>query len=219
MLATVTGRLEAIDLRAGLILLALGPPEWGFALECHAPLSTIQPLAESAHGSTVTLHTHLEFAPQGGVVGALRPKLYGFLHPLDKQFFLKLITVKGVGASVALDMMARPTASIAAAIETKDEKFLKSLPRIGASKAKLLIAELSEKVGAFKPEGSVLVATAEGPSAPTGIGGIVYHILRTQLALDDAEAAELVGDARARWPECDDVETLLQAVFDLRSAR
>lgn len=210
MLTALTGTLVHWDSKAGLVWVALG----GVTLEVHVPQSSLLMLQEAGAGAAATLHTHLEFAPQGPV-GALRPRLFGFAHPLDKQFFLKLITVKGVGASVALDMMAAPTAAIAAAIQGRDELYLRKLPRIGASKAKLLIAELSGKVAGFEADG---VPARPGQAADTlaGTAATVLAILVHQLDLDEREARTLLGKAREAAGEAADVETLLGAAFAAR---
>lgn len=214
MLVTLTGTLEHLDPAGGLCWLGLGSATSRMVMELHVPASTAAQVEPHRTDPAITLHTHLEFAPQGPV-GALRPRLYGFAHPLDRQFFLKLITVKGVGASVALDMMAVPTATIAAAIQTGDEAFLKKLPRIGASKAKLLIAELKGKVAAFESGGgSTLKAADSAPLDP--VGQQVLAILTAQLDVDAREARSLLDRARAAHPEAGEVETLLTAVFAVR---
>ncbi|MEO7993849.1 MAG: Holliday junction branch migration protein RuvA [bacterium] len=209
MLAALTGQLVGTDPGKGLVWLALG----GATLELHVPQSTLSELGSRTGDSAITLHTHLEFAPQGAV-GALRPRLYGFAHLLDKHFFLKLITVKGVGASIALEMMAVPTTRIAAAIESQDEKFLKTLPKIGGSKAKLLIAELGEKVSAFQGEPGSGKTSAAAPADP--LGQTVQMILVKQLDVDERDAARLIARAREHAPEATAVETLLEAVFAVR---
>lgn len=216
MLVMLTGSLESLDTRAGSLWLGLGSAGSKLVLELHIPASTAQQLSTVAVGGTVTVHTHLEFAPQGPV-GALRPRLYGFAHPLDRQFFLRLITVKGVGASVALDMLAAPTASIAAAIQTGDEAFLKKLPRIGASKARLLIAELRGKVAAFEGTSVTAVGSAKVATLPgDAVSQQVLAILTAQLDLDGREAEALLDKARGAHPEATDLESLLTAVFAVR---
>lgn len=217
MLVTLTGTLEHLDPSSGLCWIGLGSPTSRVVMEAHVPASTSAQIASLAADAVVTLHTHLEFAPQGPV-GALRPKLYGFSHPLDRQFFLRLITVKGVGASVALDMMAAPTAMIAAAIQAGDEAYLKKLPRIGGSKAKLLVAELKGKVAVFESgdagparPGRVIDAVPLDP-----IGASVLAILTAQLDLDAKEARTLLDRARTAHPDATEVETLLTAVFAVR---
>ena len=77
------------------------------------------------------------------------PRLVGFLHPEDRAFFERFITVKGIGVKKALKALTIPTGKLAAAIEAGDAKTLSKLPGIGARAADQIIAELRGKVGAF----------------------------------------------------------------------
>ncbi|HYE78358.1 MAG TPA: helix-hairpin-helix domain-containing protein [bacterium] len=217
MLDTLTGRLAGLDPENGLVYLALGTPEAGFTFELQAPPSTARELQRLDPGTVVTVHTIFEILAQGPV-GSLKPRLFAFSSDLDKRFFLKLTTVKGVGASVALEMMSAPTGQIALAIENKDERFLRTLPRIGASKAKLLIAELSEKVQPFRADGDIPAGVPEGmPIDP--VGQVAMAILVRQLDLDEREAAQLIARTRELHPDIAELDELLQALFEVRGVK
>ena len=84
--------------------------------------------------------------------------LYGFKTREDKELFLKLISVKGLGPKMALPILAMGTFdSIAEAIENNNLNYLKKFPKIGDKVAKQVILDLKGKLnvintGLFKKE-------------------------------------------------------------------
>ena len=73
--------------------------------------------------------------------------LYGFKTKEEKQLFLKLIGVKGLGCKMALPMFATgSTASIIDAIEREDISYLKKFPKIGDKVARQIILDLKGKL-------------------------------------------------------------------------
>lgn len=99
-------------------------------------------------GQTVTLYTteYLEGAATGG---NLVPRLVGFLHPEDRAFFERFITVKGIGVRKAVKALAEPLAKVAAAIESGNVAVLTRLPGIGRRGADQIVAELRGKMKEF----------------------------------------------------------------------
>jgi Holliday junction DNA helicase RuvA len=73
--------------------------------------------------------------------------LYGFKNSSEKQLFNLLISVQGVGAKVALQMMSQLSSTdIAQAILFEDIKTLKSINGVGAKVAQRLVVELKDKI-------------------------------------------------------------------------
>lgn len=73
--------------------------------------------------------------------------LYGFKNKEEKELFLKLIGVKGLGCKMALPMFATgSTASIVSAIENGDVAYLKKFPKIGDKVARQIILDLKGKL-------------------------------------------------------------------------
>ena len=81
--------------------------------------------------------------------GNLIPRLVGFLHPEDRAFFNRFITVKGMGVRKAIKALAEPIGKVAAAIEQADDRTLARLPGVGKRVASHIIAELKGKVGDY----------------------------------------------------------------------
>ena len=73
--------------------------------------------------------------------------LYGFKTKEEKEMFLKLISVKGLGPKMALPMLATGSISgIMDAIERENILYLKKFPKIGDKVAKQIILDLKGKI-------------------------------------------------------------------------
>ena len=73
--------------------------------------------------------------------------LYGFKTKEEKELFLKLINVKGLGCKMALPMFATGSISgIMDAIERENVLYLKKFPKIGDKVAKQIILDLKGKL-------------------------------------------------------------------------
>lgn len=73
--------------------------------------------------------------------------LYGFKTFEEKEMFLKLIGVKGLGCKMALPMLATGSISgIMDAIERENILYLKKFPKIGDKVAKQIILDLKGKL-------------------------------------------------------------------------
>lgn len=73
--------------------------------------------------------------------------LYGFKSKDEKNLFLRLIGVKGLGCKMALPMFASgSTDSIISAIENEDIAYLKKFPKIGDKLARQIILDLKGKL-------------------------------------------------------------------------
>ena len=73
--------------------------------------------------------------------------LYGFKNQNDYKLFTHLITVSGIGAKTALNIMSKITAQeLARAIYQKNMKILTNLPGVGKKSAERLILELKDKL-------------------------------------------------------------------------
>ena len=85
--------------------------------------------------------------------------LYGFKQIEEKELFLKLISVKGLGCKMALPMLATgSTTGIMDAIERENILYLKKFPKIGDKVARQIILDLKGKLAKTEQE---LVSTNE----------------------------------------------------------
>ncbi|HEV8675178.1 MAG TPA: Holliday junction branch migration protein RuvA [Methylomirabilota bacterium] len=145
-----------------------------------------------------------------------RPVLIGFAAELEREFFERLITVKDVGPLVAARALVAPIPEIAAAIVSKDERFLRRLPGIGPQKCRNIIAQLEGKVAKY-----ALMPQAE-PSKPAAEPGeddvrvMVREVLVRQLGLRGGEADQAIREALARRPDIDTPEALFEEIYRAR---
>lgn len=73
--------------------------------------------------------------------------LYGFRSKEEKDMFLKLINVKGLGCKMALPMLANGSLEgIVDAIERENILYLKKFPKIGDKVARQIILDLKGKL-------------------------------------------------------------------------
>lgn len=72
--------------------------------------------------------------------------LYGFLTKEEKDLFLKLILVKGIGCKTAIGILATgDVQAIIQAIESKNITYLKKIPGIGPKAAQQIVLDLQGK--------------------------------------------------------------------------
>jgi Holliday junction DNA helicase RuvA len=92
----------------------------------------------------VIFHTHM-------VVREDRMTLFGFLNRADRDLFLKLIDVSGVGPKIALAALStHPAARVVGAIKSGETAFLSKIPGIGKKTAERIALELADKLDAFE---------------------------------------------------------------------
>ncbi|MBQ7348828.1 MAG: Holliday junction branch migration protein RuvA, partial [Clostridia bacterium] len=86
--------------------------------------------------------------------------LYGFISPEEKNMFLKLISVSGVGPKMGITVLSNMKLDdLAVKIATSDVKGLSSVKGLGKKTAERIILELREKISAEQSE------TVSGSSA------------------------------------------------------
>jgi holliday junction DNA helicase RuvA len=107
---------------------------------------------------SLNTYSQIQHAEQGKLLTYLQIKedghsLYGFIDEEERNTFLALISVSGVGASIARMMLSsmKPD-EIRKAIVNNDERTLEKIKGIGAKSAKRLILELKEKMMKLKDD-------------------------------------------------------------------
>lgn len=79
-----------------------------------------------------------------------RIRLFGFISRLEKQVFVLLLKVKGIGPSIAMDLISRITPLVLLkAISDNDVSILTSIKGVGKKSAERLVLELRDKVGDY----------------------------------------------------------------------
>ncbi len=137
MIALLTGRL-AFKAPTHLVL-----DVHGVGYEVLIPLSTYYGLPNLSDSISLSVHTHVrEDAIQ----------LFGFLTSQEKDAFVLLTSVSGVGPKLALSVLsALPVPALISAIQSGDVEKLTTVPGIGNKSAGRLVLELKDKVEKIHP--------------------------------------------------------------------
>ena len=158
-----------------------------------------------AAGESVSLLTHL-------VVREDALSLYGFATEEERDLFLLLIGVQGVGPKMAQAVLSGGSPrELIASVAAGDVKRLTAVPGIGKRTAERIIVELREKVGARRrtswptPRGEITGTRADDPRTLARDG-----LVELGFSLEEAEAL-------LRGTSGDTPEDLLQQA--LRAAR
>ena len=200
MIARLSGQLELVSENRAVI--AAGPMAYE-ALVAPVTADDLRPLV----GRTVTLHT-LEYFDGNPAYGQMVPRLVGFLTETEKQFFMKYISVQGIGIAKGLRSLVMPVGRVAQAIESRDVRTLSELPGIGRRTAEKMIAELCGKLGDF-----AAVAAGGRPLAEEPESKREAIVVLMSLGLARPEAAARVDAAIERLGEKAAVEQIVREAF------
>ncbi len=151
MIAALTGRL-ALKAPSHVTL-----DVQGVGYEVFIPLSTFYALPDLNESASLSVYTHLrEDAIQ----------LYGFVTVLEKDSFILLTGVSGIGPKLALSVLsALSVPDLLSAIQAGDVDKLSSVPGIGKKTAARIALELKDKVERLRvPRGPVPQASSGLPS-------------------------------------------------------
>lgn len=113
----------------------------GVGYQVYLPLRSVSKLAIDQSVS-VHVHTHVR---EDALV------LYGFIDKQDKVMFHHLLSVSGIGAKSALNILSQAKANeIATAIRVADVDFFTHIPGLGKKSAQRIIVDLKSKLGTAK---------------------------------------------------------------------
>lgn len=80
-------------------------------------------------------------------------RLYGFINKEEKELFLKLIGVSGIGPKSALAILAAEDhVGLIQAIEEENVKYLQKFPGVGKKTASQIVLDLQGKLADLSPE-------------------------------------------------------------------
>ena len=132
MIAHLTGKL--IYKQPSQIVLDVS----GVGYEVTIPLSTFYEVGEIGAEVSINIHTHVR-------EDALQ--LFGFRTRAEKEVFLKLTGVSGVGPKLAITLLSgMPVADLVSAVKSNDLARLTSIPGVGKKTAERLVVELRDKL-------------------------------------------------------------------------
>ena len=136
--------------------------------------------SKMTQGEIAELYTYLQVKEDGVT-------LFGFASPKEKELFLKLISVSGVGPKMGISILASLSADeFAQAVATADVKRLSAVKGLGKKTAEKIVLELHGKISAAE----VLGASGETPMAAMDMGAGAPAKLSAQ---DEEAVSALMG--------------------------
>jgi Holliday junction DNA helicase RuvA len=155
----------------------------GVGYRLFIPLSTFYSLPDTGE-VRLLVHTHVR-------EDALL--LFGFLTPAEREMFITLIGISGIGPKLALNILSHiPVADLQGAVLAGDIKRLSTLPGIGKKTAERLVLELKDKIGAVSgsPSGPVPTLPQAGGPQDDPLADVLSALVN--LGYKEAQARKII---------------------------
>ena len=185
MIGQLRGQL--VHKKPNLILLDVQ----GVGYEIHIPLTSFYELPAEGNDVLLKIYTHVR---EDAFL------LFGFCTQREKEFFLKLISISGIGPKLGIAILSGARVEeLAQAIAEGNLARLTAIPGIGRKTAERLVLELKSQVGTF------LLPTQAQTAPETGkADGLQEDILSALVNLGyQRSAAEKALFAVVRGAECE----------------
>ena len=129
-------------------------------------------------------------------------QLYGFADTAERELFIMLLTVNGVGPKVALAIVSgSPAEELRRAIAREDTARFQVIPGIGKKTADRIVLELKEKIGA---------GVTGLSSTPSGDSHVVARDALVELGYTLVDAERALADTDPELPPEDRVRLALK---------
>ena len=177
MIASLTGRLQRRSTDS--VVVDVG----GVGYLVAVPLTTLQSLPEPGEDVSLHIHTYLREDTVN---------LFGFATELEKDLFLVLTGVSGIGPKLALSVLSGLSVpDLVSAITMGDDGKLCSIPGVGKKTAGRICLELKDKVRRLLPDiqpAPHAVPPAEADAVEDAISALVNLGYRRPQAEDAVRA-------------------------------
>jgi Holliday junction DNA helicase RuvA len=189
MIGKLTGTLDSYG--EDFIIVDVGGV--GYVVHCSA--RTLQALPAPKEPVVLAIETH---------VREDQIRLFGFLTPVEREWFRLLQTVQGVGTKVALSVLGTlAPADLASAIALRDKAMIARSPGVGQKVAERIVTELKDKAPAYAaidPAVIRLSGAIEERRAPQPVADAISALVnlgygQPQAAAAIAAAAQSAGGA------------------------
>jgi Holliday junction DNA helicase RuvA len=119
----------------------------GVGYEVHIPLTSFYELPNEGSEVALKIHTHVR---EDALI------LFGFHSQREKDFFLKLISISGIGPKLAISILSgAQVEELAQAVADGNLSRLTSIPGVGRKTAERLVLELKSQITPFLVSGQV----------------------------------------------------------------
>ena len=155
MIARLSGTL--VDKQPGSAVVDVG----GVGYQVSIPLSTYDGLGEI--GGRVELHVHTHVRED-------TLALFGFHTARDKEIFVRLLAVSGIGPRTALAVLSGlGAADLIDAVRARDVARLSSVPGIGHKTAERILVDLADRLESLAAPGEDATAAGHGTAGRTDL--------------------------------------------------
>ncbi|MEM9554832.1 MAG: Holliday junction branch migration protein RuvA [Acidobacteriota bacterium] len=206
MIGRLRGRV--LEARPGLVLLDVG----GVGYELHVSVATFAEVEQASHraapdrgvdeaedtAAELTLHVHTHVREDA-------IQLFGFWTRGERELFLRLVAVSGIGPKLAQTILSgMPPHDLADAIARGDARRLVSIPGVGKKTAERMVLELKDTVA------DLAIAPAAAATPANDDGDLVEALLG--LGYKRAAAERAVTRVAADHPDAPLADRLRQAL-------
>lgn len=129
--------------------------------------------------------------------------LYGFYTPEEREMFVRLTGVSGIGPKVALAILsAMKVSDLAAAIITSDERAFSKISGVGKKTAQRIIIDLAEKIATKE-----MIDDGGNEPIPSGGAGVEAEAIAALVSLgyNRAEAIKAVSSVKNLGDTTEDI--------------
>ncbi len=169
----------------------------GVGYQVFVSLNSFYRLPEPGGRVSLLIHTHVR---EDSI------QLFGFADQGEKELFLLLLGVSGIGPRLALNILSgTPTQELQAALEAGDLVRLVAIPGIGKKTAERLVVELRDKVKLLRG-----VRPGDGGTPATGVEAEAISAL-LNLGYRRSEAERAVKAALAAGAT--DIESVIRSAL------
>lgn len=110
--------------------------------------------------------------------------LYGFATPDERELFVLLISVSGIGPRLAQAVLSGlPASALKAALQEGDLAVLTRIPGVGRKTAERMVVELKDKVARLVPEAGAPGTVAATDEAVKALVALGYNRFEAQKAV------------------------------------
>lgn len=213
MLAYLKGIIRAKEMSGGPVdrlVIDVG----GVGFELSVAHSTL--MAVGQKDDEVVVHTSLAIRENEWT-------LFGFAHEEERQIFLLLQSVSGIGPKLALALVGTlGVDTLVEAVLTENQKMISQAPGVGAKVAQRIILEIKSKIEDFARARSMheTLPAASGKSAGAGKNAILDEVtdILTHYGYTATEIHNAIKQASAEKVSYDSAEELLRFTLKLLGA-
>lgn len=185
-----------------------------------SPARVVLEAAGVGYELLIPLSTYEKLPREGGEVKLLAAHivreddeiLFGFATPNEKELFLKLTGVSGVGPKIALAILSGAgLGELAMTIAAGDAKRLAAIKGVGKKTAEKICVELRDKV-------QTLALAAKGLGKEGAVSPVVADSIAALRALgfNEETSSKMVTDVFAKNPDVESVEKVIRLALASR---